>query len=633
MKPPPSSKLRHRAFRKSLRERAARAAHPESGGVPLTDARKQARRQHLAQYRQWLWPHRWTITVVFLLALTSAALGMVLPMVTKVLIDKVLLAVEIDRATKLARLTWVGVATGALLLVSQALDSMRSVRMAVLNSKVIFKLRERLFDRLLRLPLSDLSDMKSGGIVARLSGDVDSVTGMVQLALITPGVAVIRVILTIGVLVFLSWKMALASMLLIPPVVFINMVWVHKVRPVFRSIRDDRAEVDGRITETFGGIRVVRSFGREHHEEHDHAVGHHTIIRKRLYANLLQLVVTAGWGLLIPATTLLIVCFGGYLVIQGQASVGDIFAFQMYAFMLLTPVSQIVNSWNETQSALAAMERVFEILDMPAEKPDPPDAVEAPGDVAEIRFDHVGFAYRQGLAVLHDFDLTVPGGSVVALVGPSGAGKTTVTDLVARFHDPTGGAILLNGIDIRHMRLRSYRGLIGVVQQEVFLFDGTVRDNITYGRRGALTDAIEDAARRANAHDFILSLPEGYDTLIGERGVKLSGGQRQRVSIARAILADPRILILDEATSNLDTESEQLIQASLAELLTGRTVFVIAHRLSTVTHADLIVVLHEGRIVELGAHEELLRRGGMYTDMVERQRRFAGDAISTVGWS
>jgi len=260
------------------------------------------------------------------------------------------------------------------------------------------------------------------------------------------------------------------------------------------------------------------------------------------------------------------------------------------------------------------------VLHMSPDKQDAPDAVYAPEVVREVRFDDVTFEYRPGVPVLRDVSLVVPGGATVALVGPSGAGKTTLTDLVARFHDPTRGRVTLNDIDLRHLRLASYRGLLAVVQQEVFLFDGTVRENIAYGRRDATDAQVHDAARRANAHDFITALPEGYDTLIGERGFKLSGGQRQRLSIARAILADPQILILDEATSNLDTESEQLIQASLAELLRNRTTFVIAHRLSTVTHADLIVVLDEGRVVETGTHEELMSRAGAYREMVERQR-------------
>src|SRR5437773_6385859 len=265
------------------------------------------------------------------------------------------------------------------------------------------------------------------------------------------------------------------------------------------------------------------------------------------------------------------------------------------------------------------MERVFDVLAMDDDKPDRPGARDAPPVVDEIRFDTVEFAYREGQPVVRDFDVVVPGGSVIALVGRSAAGKTTVTDLVARFHDPTRGRILLNVVDLRDLRLRSYRHLLAIVQQEVFLFDGSVRDNIAYGRREATEAEIEDAARRANAHEFIVQLPERYLTFIGERGVKLSGGQQQRLAVARAILASPQILILDEATSNLDTESEQLIQASMAALLAGRTTFVIAHRLSTIRRANLILLMEEGRISERGTHEQLMNARGAYHSMVVRQ--------------
>jgi ATP-binding cassette subfamily B protein/subfamily B ATP-binding cassette protein MsbA len=276
------------------------------------------------------------------------------------------------------------------------------------------------------------------------------------------------------------------------------------------------------------------------------------------------------------------------------------------------------------------MERVFDVLAMEEDKPDQPDAVGAPTAVTEIRFDHVTFEYQEGRPVVSDFDVVVPGGSVVALVGRSGAGKTTVTDLVARFHDPSEGRILLNGRDIRSLTLRSYRNLLGIVQQDVFLFDGSVRDNIAYGRHDATDAEVEDAARRANAHEFIERLPDGYHTYVGERGVKLSGGQQQRLAIARAILASPHILILDEATSNLDTDSEQLIQAAMATLLAGRTTFVIAHRLSTIRQADIILLMEEGRIVERGTHEALMAARGAYHEMVVRQMASHRDGDSVL---
>jgi ATP-binding cassette subfamily B protein/subfamily B ATP-binding cassette protein MsbA len=614
-----SSKKRYASFRRDGR-RPSESVHL-SQLAPLRHGRS-ARRYYLRQYSRWLWPYSRSFVIVLLLALLGTGFALVPPLATKYVIDDVLNAAR-PAGEKLRLLLIVAGAMTGLLLAMQGVDTWRSYLMAVLNSKVIFRLRRRLFDRFLRLPLADLSDLKSGGIVSRLSQDTDKVTGMVQMGLVTPCVAIIRVVLTVAVLFALSWRMALVATLMIPPIVLINLLWLQKVRPIYRTMAEDREEIDARVTEVFGGIRVVRAFRRERPEERVYAVSHHTVIRKKLLAEKLQLAVSSAWGLLIPGASLIIVGFGGYLVIKGQGTIGDIVAFQMYAMMLLHPVSMIVSSYSSTQQALAALERVFDIFERPQEKPDAADAVPCPDPIREIRFDEVSFEYRAGLPVLKNISLAVPAGSVVALVGPSGGGKTTLTDLVARFHDPTQGAISVNGVDLRQIRLESFRMRLAVVPQEVFLFDGTVRENIAYARRGTDDEANIDAARRANALEFIERLPEGFDTIIGERGVKLSGGQRQRISIARAILADPEILILDEATSNLDTESEQLIQASLSDLLATRTTFVIAHRLSTVTHADIIVVLDRGRIVELGSHTELMSRDGLYRDMVERQHKFA----------
>jgi ATP-binding cassette, subfamily B, bacterial len=439
------------------------------------------------------------------------------------------------------------------------------------------------------------------------------------MAIISPAISVIRLLIAVVVLLALNWRLALMALAVIPGAMLMSFASARRIRPIYRSIRKDAEQIDGRVGETFSGIRVVRAFGRELLELLDYMRGRHTVLRKELFAHRRELALWTSWGLLVAGVSVVIVWYGGYLHVGGRATIGDIMAFQWYTFLLLSPVWNIVNSFSELQRSLAAMERVFEILGLGDDKPDRPGAAEAPAVVREIRFDAVEFEYREGRPVVRDFDVTVPGGTVVALVGRSGAGKTTVTDLVARFHDPTRGRILLNGIDIRDLKLRTYRDLLAIVQQDVFLFDGSVRDNIAYGRHDATDADVEDAARRANAHEFIERLPEGYETFIGERGVKLSGGQQQRLAIARAILASPQILILDEATSNLDTESEQLIQASMATLLAGRTTFVIAHRLSTIHRADLILLMEDGRIIERGTHEELMRAGGTYFDMVRRQ--------------
>jgi ATP-binding cassette subfamily B protein len=582
------------------------------------------RRTYLWAYLDWLWPYRFTLAGVFALALSAAVLDLVWPLAIKRIIDGI---VPGQAATSGRRLNLLAVGVIGLLLGKQAIDSVRSYRTQVLNAKVIFRLRGRLFAKLLGLPLGELGELKTGGIVSRLSSDVDAVSGLVQSAVISPSVAALRVVLTVAVLLHLSWRLAVAALVLLPPIALASIIWSRRVRPLYRSAQQDRTTVDAGVSETFGGIRVVRAFRREPAARRGYAVGHHTIIRKGLAAQRLELALEAVWAVMIPCTSLLVVWYGGRLVLAGRGSVGNIFAFQVYAVLLLQPVWMIVQSISGTQRALAAMERVFDVLAMPADKPDVADAVDAPAVVREVRLEHVGFEYRPGTAVLHDVSLAVTGGATVALVGPSGAGKTTLTDLIGRFHDPTSGAILLNGINLRQLRLSSYRRLLAVVPQETFLFDGSVADNIAYGRRGATRAEVVDAARRANAEEFVVSLPEGYDTTIGERGFKLSGGQRQRISIARALLADPQILILDEATSNLDTHSEQLIQASLADLFRGRTTFVIAHRLSTIAGADVIVAMDQGRVREVGSHEQLMDLRGFYFDMVERQRQQFGDAL------
>ena len=435
-----------------------------------------------------------------------------------------------------------------------------------------------------------------------------------------------RLVIAIGILLSLNWRLALMALAIIPGAMFMSFASARRIRPIYRAIRKDVEQIDGRVGETFSGIRVVRAFGRELREVLDYMRGRHSVLRKELFAHRRELVLWTSWGLLVSGVNVIIVWYGGYLNVNGRASIGDLMAFQWYTFLLLNPVWNIVNSFSELQRSLAAMERVFEVLAMPGDKPDRPDARLAPAVVRELVFDGVEFEYREGRPVVRDFNVTVPGGTVVALVGRSGAGKTTVTDLVARFHDPTRGAIRLNGTDIRDLRLASYRDLLAIVQQDVFLFDGSVRDNIAYGRHDASDAEVEDAARRANAHEFIDKLPDGYDTFVGERGVKLSGGQQQRLAIARAILKSPQILILDEATSNLDTESEQLIQAAMASLLAGRTTFVIAHRLSTVRRATLILLMEDGRIIERGTHEQLMLAKGTYHDMVLRQMASHDDA-------
>ena len=622
-----SSRERYRQFLQDYKQRRLDDS-TEAGEVAPVSGR---RREYLREYARWLWPYRYAVGVVFAVALVAAGLELIEPLFMRYIIDHVLLNTALAVPARLIRLNLAGAAFVGVIILSNLIGALKDYRQRLLNSRVILSLRRSLFDRLLHLPLPKLWEMKTGGILSRLTGDVETTTGLLQMAIVSPALSILRLVIAIGVLLVLNWRLALTAIVVIPGAMLISFIAARRIRPIYRSVRKDVEQVDGRVGETCSGIRVVRAFRREMLELLDYMVGRHTVVRKELFAHRRELVLWTSWGLLQAAVSVVIVWYGGYMNVMGGASIGDIMAFQWYTFLLMGPVWNIVNSFSELQRSLAAMERVFEVLGMPSDKPDRPSARDAPAVVREIRFENVEFEYREGQPVVREFDVAVPGGSVVALVGRSGAGKTTVTDLVARFHDPTRGRILLNGVDLRDLRLGTYRGLLAIVQQDVFLFDGSVRDNIAYGRRDATDAQVLDAARRANAHEFIHKLPQQYETFIGERGVKLSGGQQQRLAIARAILASPQILILDEATSNLDTESEQLIQASMAELLAGRTTFMIAHRLSTIRRADLILLMEEGRVIERGSHEDLMSARGIYHGMVLRQMESHGESVEE-GW-
>lgn len=625
--------------------------------------KKKKQRGYLRLYINRLWPHWKMVALLSFLAVSVSLLEMIQPLFARYIIDQVLLG-ELSNSDRVIRLNLVGGLFLGVVILTRALGVTRAWNQRLLNVRVILTLRRALFDRLIRLPLNKLSNMKVGGIISRLTDDINKTTGLLQMAVISPGVAVLRLLFAMVILFSLNWKLALTALGIIPPIMLLSLIAIRKIRPIYRAIRKDVSLVDGRVGEAFQGVRAVRAFGGESRESHEYTVGHHLITRMRLFAAKREIILWSTWGFLMALIGVVITWAGGYWYLSDIANnvpvgqrttIGDISAFQFYTLLLLNPVWQIVESLTELQRSLASMERVFEVLETPIDKPDQEDAFDAGTEVRELTFENVTFAYqneesefsdsKNGSAkerfhikngadkepeppkdVIRNFNLTVPGGSVVALVGRSGAGKTTITDLVARFYDPKSGRITLNGHDLRDYQLRTYRDLIGVVQQEVFLFDGTVFENIAYANREATHEQVIEAAKRANADEFIMELPDGYDSVIGERGVKLSGGQRQRLSIARALLANPQILILDEATSNLDTESEQLIQESMTTLLRDRTTFIIAHRLSTITHADQIVVLDDGEIVETGTHESLMRKEGAYAKMIRRQH----DAVSLI---
>ena len=523
-----SSRQRFRSFVQDYRLRRLdnTSEIEKDSSVPESKReRRGKRRKYLREYVRWLWPHRAAVIGFIVLALLVAGMELVEPLFMRFIIDRVLLNPRLNPASRLNRLQQTGALFLLLIIVSNLTNSLKDYRQRLLNTRVMLSLRRSLYDRMLHLPLPKLWEMKTGGILSRLTGDVDTTTGLLQTAIVSPSIAGIRLVVAVVILTVLNWRLALTALAIIPGIVMISFIAARRIRPIYRSIRKDAETIDGRVGETFSGIRVVRAFRREAWELLDYMRSRHTVLRKEMFAQRREMVIWTSWGLLLGAVNVVIVWYGGLLNLAGRASIGDIMAFQWYTFLLLNPVWNIVNSFSELQRSLAAMERVFEALSMEEDKPDRPDAREAPRVVREIRFDGVEFEYREGRPVVRDFNVTVPGGSVVALVGRSGAGKTTVTDLVARFHDPTRGRIMVNGSDIRDFRLHSYRNLLATVQQDVFLFDGSVRDNIAYGRRDATSGEIEDAARRANALEFIARLPDRFDTFVGEQDARQATDQ------------------------------------------------------------------------------------------------------------
>jgi ATP-binding cassette subfamily B protein len=484
------------------------------------------------------------------------------------------------------------------------------------------KLRRKVFDHAVRLPLHRVHHIKSGGAASMLREDAGGVAELLFSMLYNPWRAVIQLFATIIILATIDWRLLIGALLIVPIVYFTHRRWIGRIRPLWRDIRHTRQQVDAHAAESFGGMRVVRGFGRQRTETNRFIRGNHLMIRQEMLAWIASRSVEVVWAILIPAATAGLIFYGGLRVLDGAITTGELVMFLFYMAMLLEPLATLATSATSFQNSLAGLDRVLDLLEEPREFADSPgDLVLTPDRVpGRLTLSHVSFTYPESdRTVLHDIELVIPAGTTIALVGPSGAGKTTLCNLIARFYDPTHGTVALDGVDLRAINVQSYRRRLGIVEQDIFLHDGTIAQNIAYGRRHATMRQIEDAAEQAHATEFIDRLSDGYDSIIGERGVKLSGGQRQRIAIARALLADPRILILDEATSSLDTESERLIQDSLARLMMGRTSIVIAHRLSTIAHADLIVVLEGGRIIERGAHDDLMARSGRYRKMVQMQ--------------
>jgi ATP-binding cassette, subfamily B, bacterial len=572
-----------------------------------------------------------TALLLSLVTLTAATLLALLPpAATKLVIENVLGGKPLPAAAP----SWVPRDPWPLLLaITSAVLAISLLKMSIhvwgrwhatrVTKMLQLSIRKKVFAHILRLPLHRVQELKSGGATSILRQDAGSVGELVFGMLYNPWRAVVQLVGSFCILALVDWRLLLGAIVLIPLVYMSHRTWISRIRPQHRRIRAERERVDGQATEAFGGMRVVRAFGRQRSETSRIMRGNHTMGRQELHAWWWMRTIEIVWETLMPLATAALVLYGGWRVIEGAITAGDLGMFLVYLLMMLSPLSVLAQSAAEFQNGLSGLDRILDLLEEPREMESATAWKINRADIGgRITFDDVSFSYPgSDRFALEEISLDVEPGETIALVGPSGGGKTTLCNLVGRFYDPTSGRILLDGSDLCELEVDSYRSLIGIVEQDVFLFDGTVAANIAYGNRHATDDDIRRAATIANAHNFIDALPNGYDTLIGERGVRLSGGQRQRMAIARAVLADPRILILDEATSNLDTESERTIQASLVTLMENRTSFVIAHRLSTIAHADRIAVLENGRITEIGTHDSLMASDGRYREMVMLQTR------------
>jgi ABC-type multidrug transport system fused ATPase/permease subunit len=484
---------------------------------------------------------------------------------------------------------------------------------------------------LIRLPVKFFDSTKSGVLVSRVMSDPEGIRNLIGTGLIQLTGGIVSAIAALGVLFYLNWRLTAATIVFLAMFGVVMSIAFKRLRPIFRERSVITAEVTGRLTETLGGIRLIKVYTAEEREKAVFGQG-----VQKLFQNIAKTItgtsLTGTLGLAVVGVIGLIAMYvGGRDVINGDMTVGSLITFVFFIVMVTAPLIQIASIGTQITEAFAGLDRIRELRDMATEDQEDANKTSVPSVVGRVEFDHVSFEYDAGNPVLRDVSFTAPAGTTTALVGSSGSGKSTMISLIMAFAQPQQGQIKVDGTPVSDLKLREFRRHLGVVMQDNFLFDGTVMENIAFTKPGATQEEVMAVAKIANAHDFIQGFPQQYDTIVGERGVKLSGGQRQRVAIARAILADPRVLILDEATSSLDSESEHLIQEGLRRLRAGRTTFVIAHRLSTITSAEQILVLEHGQIVERGTHQELLAVGGRYRDLYNRQYQLEQDQFINPG--
>jgi ATP-binding cassette, subfamily B, putative efflux pump len=584
---------------------------------------------HLAQAwreaRELVWARRGRFAVGLLLMLVSRVAGLVLPASAKVVIDRVIGQGRLDLLVPLA------VGVGAATVIQAASPFGLSLLLGITAQHTITDLRRAVQAHVGRLPTRYFDSTHSGVLISRIMSDAEGIRNLVGAGLVQLAGSVMTAALALGLLFWVDWRLTLIILVVLAVFGFVVRYAFSRLRPIYRDRGRINAEVTARLTEALGGIRVVKLYTAERREELEFTRGVHRLLRNVASSLVGSSAMTAFSALVFGGVSVVMMVVGVNAIVAGTMTLGDLIMYVFFTGLLVTPMIQIAAIGTQISEAFAGLDRIRDLLAQRTE--DEADGTREPlaGITGDLAFERVIFGYEPAVPVLRKVSFVSPAGSTTALVGSSGSGKSTLISLVCAFNHPQSGRVLIDGRDLAGIRLRDYRSRLGVVLQESFLFGGTIADNIAYGRPHASRSEVEWAGRIAHCDEFVDPLEQGYATVVGERGVRLSGGQRQRVAIARAILADPTILILDEATSSLDSESEQLIQDALRRLRRGRTTFVIAHRLSTIQSADQILVLEKGEIVERGTHRELLARGGRYRDLYDRQYRLESERFVNPG--